>query len=139
VAPQNSTCALLADRHTVLTERVRDLLAAEFKTVYVVADTPSLQEGAQHLAPAVIVLDLSLGGRDSSGILEQVFSLSPTSKVIALTVYDDAAVANAALAAGVHAVVLKRSIGSDLHLAIGAVMRGKQFVSEDFRLPDHSS
>jgi DNA-binding NarL/FixJ family response regulator len=125
---------LLADSHTVLTERIRDLLAAEFKTVYVVADVLSLQEGAQHLTPAVIVLDLSLGGRDSTSLLEQVFSLSPTSRVIVLSVYDDAAVARAALAAGAHAVVLKRSIGSDLHRAISAVMRGIQFVSKDFKL-----
>lgn len=119
-----------------MTERVRDLLAAEFKTVYVVADAPSLQEGAQHLTPAVIVLDLSLGGRDSANLLKQVFELSPTSKVIALSVYDDAAVARTALDAGAHAVVLKRSIGSDLHRAISAVMRGKQFLSKDFTLSD---
>lgn len=122
----------------MLAERVRDLLAAEFKTVYIVADVQSLQEGAQHLTPAVIVLDLSLGGRDSTSLLKQVFSLSPTSKVIALSVYDDAAVARAALNAGVHAVVLKRSIGSDLHDAIGTVLSGKQFVSKDFELADHS-
>ncbi len=134
MAPHNSTCALLADRHTVLSERVRDLLEADFKTVYVVADAPSLQEGAKHLAPAVIVLDLSLVGRESANLLKQISELSPSSKVIALSVHDDPAVAQMALASGALGVVLKRSIGSDLHPAISAVFRGEQYVSSGFKL-----
>lgn len=110
------------------------MLEADFRTVYVVADAPSLQEGAQHLAPAVIVLDLSLAGRESANLLMQVSELSPTSKVIALSVHDDPAVAQMALASGALGVVLKRSIGSDLHPAITAVMRGEQYVSSGFEL-----
>jgi len=134
MAPYNSTCALLADRHTVLSERVRDLLEADFNTVYVVGDALSLQEGAQHLAPAVVVLDLSLAGRESARLMQQVGELSPSSKVIVLSVHDDPAVARMALASGARGVVLKRSIGNDLHPAISAVLRGEQYVSLGFKL-----
>jgi DNA-binding NarL/FixJ family response regulator len=130
----NSTCALLADRHAVLSERVRDLLEADFKTVYVVGDALSLQEGAQHLAPAVIVLDLSLAGRESASLLKQISELSPSSKVIALSVHDDPLVVRTVLTAGAWGVVLKRSIGTDLHPAISAVLRGEQYVSSGFEM-----
>jgi DNA-binding NarL/FixJ family response regulator len=134
MAPQNPSCAILADRHAVLAERVRDLLEADFQTVYVVADVPSLREGARELAPALIVLDLSLGGRDSPRLLQEIHELSPASRVIVLTLHDEAAVARMALASGAHSVVLKRSIGSDFLDAVSAVLRGEQYVSSDYDL-----
>jgi two-component system response regulator NreC len=131
---QNSTCAILADRHTVLAERVRDLLEADFQTVYVVADAPSLREGAERLAPALIVLDLALESRDCSRLLREIRELSPASRVIVLSVHDEAAVARTLLASGALGVVLKRSIGSDFQCAVSAVLQGEQYVSSDFQL-----
>ena len=136
MAPQNPGCAILADRHTVLAERVRDLLEADFQTVYVVADVPSLREGTRELAPALIVLDLSLGGRESPRLLQEIHELSPASRVIVLSVHDEASVARMALASGAQSVVLKRSIGSDFLDAVSAVLRGEQYVSSDFDLVD---
>ena len=136
MAPQNPSCAILADRHTVLAERVRDLLEADFQTVYVVADVPSLREGARELAPALIVLDLSLGGRDFPRLLQEIHELSPASRVIVLTLHDEATVARMALASGAQSVVLKRSIGRDFLDAVSAVLRGEQYVSSDFDLND---
>jgi DNA-binding NarL/FixJ family response regulator len=134
MAPQKSTCAILADRHTVLAERVRDLLEADFQTVYLVADAPSLREGAQRLAPALIVLDLSLESSDCPRLLREIAELSPTPRVIVLSVHDEATVARMALASGVQGVVLKRTIGSDFLCAVSAVLRGERYVSPDFGL-----
>jgi DNA-binding NarL/FixJ family response regulator len=134
MAAQNSTCALLADRHTVLAERVRDLLEADFQTVYVVGDAPSLQEGAQRLTPALIVLDLALAGRDYQRLLQEIHDTSPGSRVIVLTVHDDATVARLALASGAQSVVLKRSLGSDFLNAVSTTLRGEQFVSSGFEV-----
>jgi two-component system response regulator NreC len=134
MASQNSTCAILADRHTVLAERVRDLLEADFQTVYVVADAPSLREGAERLAPALIVLDLALESRDCSRLLREIRELSPASRVIVLSVHDEAAVARTLLASGALGVVLKRSIGSDFQCAVSTVLQGEQYVSSDFQL-----
>jgi len=136
MSTQKSTCAILADRHTVLAERVRDLLEADFRTVYVVADAPSLREGAQRLAPALIVLDLSLESSDCSQLLGEIPELSPASRVIVLSVHDEAAVARMALASGAQGVVLKRTIGSDFLHAVSAVLRGERYVSADFELAD---
>jgi len=134
MASQNSFCAILADRPTELAERVRDLLEADFQTVYVVADAPSLREGAERLAPALIVLDLAFESRDCSRLLREIHELSPASRVIVLSVHDEAAVARTLLASGALGVVLKRSIGSDFQCAVSAVLQGEQYVSSDFQL-----
>jgi len=131
-----STCAILADRHIALAEGVRGLLETAFETVYVVADSQSLREGAHRLMPGLIVLDLSLAGPEFSGLLKEVRDLSPESRVIALSVHDQATVARLALASGAHGVVLKRDIGSDLQSAIDAVLGGDWYVSHGFGLPE---
>ena len=136
MASQNSNCALLADRHTILAERVRDLLEADFETVYLVSDVLSLREGAQRLKPALIVLDLSLAGDASPGLLSDIGELSPASRLIVLSVHDEAVVARTALAAGAESVVLKRSIGNDFLRAVSAVRRGELFVSSGFGLAE---
>ena len=132
MASRNSTCALLADRHTTIAERVRDLLEADFETVYTVSNVLSLREGAQRLEPALVVLDISLGGNGSRDILSEISMLCPTSRVIVLSVHDEAVVARAVLASGAQGIVLKRTIGNDFHNAVSAVLRGELFVSPGF-------
>ncbi len=131
------TCAILADRHLGLAEGVRGLLEATFDTVYVVADLESLREGARRLLPTVIVLDLPLAGGDVNELLHEIREVSPASRVMVLTVHDQATVAKLALAAGASSVVLKRCVSSDLLPAIDAVMLGKKFVSPYFGLACH--
>jgi two-component system response regulator NreC len=137
--PQNPTCAILADRHIALAEGVRDLLESAFETVYVVADAPSLREGVHRLTPALIVLDLSLVGSECLGLLKQIRDLSPQSRLIVLSVHDQATVARLALGSGAHGVVLKRTIGRDFLSAIGAVLGGEVYVSHGFGLPGCAS
>ena len=131
---QSPTCAILADRHTALSEGVRGLLESVFQTVYIVADAESLREGALRLSPALIVLDLSLVGSDFSCLLKEVHELSPGSSLMVLSVHDEATVARTALACGAQSVVLKRSVGSDFLTAVSAVLRDEEYVSPGFGL-----
>jgi len=131
---QIPTCAILADRHLGLAEGVRGLLETAFDTVYVVADLESLREGARRLLPTLIVLDLPLAAGDVNELLDNIRELSPDSRVIVLTVHDQATVAKLALAAGASSVVLKRCVSRDLVPAIDAVLLGKEFVSPYFGL-----
>ena len=127
----NSECSvvLLADRHHGLRDSVRGLLETEFDTVFMVADEASLLEGLGRLRPAIVIVDLSLSGGDMGGLLERVHMRSPDSKVLMLTVHDEPTVAKAALGAGADAVVMKRSLSTDLHPALEALREGKPFLS----------
>jgi len=130
--PKGLSCAILADRHLRLAEGVRNLLETTFEVVYVVANPESLRAGAQHLAPALIVLDLSLASGDLLPLLHRIRTLSPGSRIIVLTVHDQATVARRVLAAGADSVVLKRCVGTDFMRAVDIVLRGEQFVSPAF-------
>ena len=121
--------ALLADRHHGLRDSVRGLLEAEFDTVFMVADEASLLEGLGRLSPAIVLVDLSLSDGDMGGLLQRVHTRSPASKIVMLTVHDEPTVAKAALGAGANAVVIKRSLSTDLHPALEALREGKQYLS----------
>jgi DNA-binding NarL/FixJ family response regulator len=120
---------LLADRHHGLRDSVRGLLETEFDTVFMVADEASLLEGLGRLTPAIVIVDLSLSGGDMGGLLERVRMRSSASKIVMLTVHDEPTVAQAALGAGADAVVMKRSLSTDLHPALDALREGKQYLS----------
>jgi DNA-binding NarL/FixJ family response regulator len=131
VINQKSSCVLLADRHHGLRDSVRGLLETEFETVFMVADEASLLEGAGNLNPAVVVVDVSLSRGNLHGLLVRIMKRAATAKVLMLTVHDEATATEAALAAGAHAVVLKRTIATDLLPAVDALLAGKRYVSPD--------
>jgi DNA-binding NarL/FixJ family response regulator len=131
VSNQKSSCVLLADRHHGLRDSVRGLLEIEFESVFMVANEASLMEGVGRLKPAVVVLDLSLAGGDLRGLLARVAERAPGSKVLMLTVHDEATVAKAALAAGAEGVVLKSRLATDLLPAVDALRVGRRFLSPE--------
>jgi len=133
--PRQKSCALLADEHTRYIEGVRGLLETEFDTIFTVADPGSLMEGTDRLQPAVIIVDLPLAKGDLTGLIRQLRRSSLFSKIIALTVRAEPAVADAMLSAGAHGVVLKHFIARDLLTAIDMVLEGNKFVTLDVR-PD---
>jgi len=124
-----SSCVLLADRHHGLRDGVRGLLETEFETVFMVADEASLLEGAGRLQPSVVVIDASLSAGDLRGLLERVTARAPHSKVLLLSVHDEPTVAQSALGAGANAVVLKRSLATDLMPALDALRAGERYLS----------
>lgn len=121
-------CVLLADRHHMLAEGVRDLLATEFPSVFTVGDEASLLEGAERLKPRVVVIDLKFAQGDLAAVLAGISRRSPDSKIVVLTVHDEPSVANAALRAGAQAVVLKRAIATELLAAVDAVLAGSEYL-----------
>ncbi len=127
-----SGCTILADRHLELAEGIRGLLETAFGSVFVVASIDSLLEGAQRLEPTLITLDLALADGHISQVLAQIQHAAPECRLLVLSVYDQAVAPQVVLAAGANGIVLKRTIGSDLLPAIGAVMRGETFVSSGF-------
>lgn len=126
-----SSCLLLADRHSVLVEGLRDLLRTAFDSVYTVGDEASLRDGANRLRPSVIVI--SDVKKKSLQLTHDIQCISPGSKVVALvTNLEDSTLQNL-LQTGASAVVLKTSAALDLLDAVDAVRRGEKFVSSQFR------
>lgn len=121
-------CVLLADRHHDLAEGVRDLLGSAFTCVFTVGDATSLLEGAERLKPRVVIIDLQFAQGDLAAVLAEILQRSSESKIVVLTVHDEPSVACAALRAGAHGVVVKRSIATDLLSAIDEVLAGHRYL-----------
>jgi len=130
------SCVLLADRHHQLIESVRDMLEADFSTLFIVADENSLTEGVARLQPRVVIVDLSLVSSRLPELLHQIRSSSPHTKLLLLSVHEQSSVARWALEAGADGVVLTRSVAADLHPAIDAVMEERSFVSPEIGLDE---
>lgn len=128
---EKGSCVLLADRHHGLRDSVRGLLETAFETVFMVADEASLIAGAGRLKPAVVVLDLSLSAGDLPGLVGRIGARAPDAKVLLLSVHDERTVAESALAAGADAVVLKRSLATDLMPAVDALLAGQRYLSPE--------
>ncbi len=125
-------CAILADRHTALADRLRDLLRAVSGTVVSVADSESLLDSARRLRPDLIVIDLGFGQDGLATLLHQLKADVPEARLIVLSLYEDPEIARAALADGADGIVVKRDIADELLNAVDRVRSGSTFVSPSF-------
>ena len=115
-------CVLLADRHHGLSEGIRGLLETTFHAVVMVADEASLSKSVGRLKPEIAVVDLSLVPGDSLHWLERLRARCPDMKLVVISIYDEPAVRERALAAGADAFVLKRNLATDLLPTVDAVL-----------------
>jgi len=117
------SCALLAEPHHGLAEGVRSLLATVFEAVVMVSEQVSLLEAVGKLAPALLVVDLSLTRPDVGRLLRQLRSQCPGLKVIILSVHDEMSVAQSVIDAGADGFVIKRDIAAEFLPAVEAALR----------------
>jgi DNA-binding NarL/FixJ family response regulator len=85
---------------------------------------------AEELQPDIVVLDISMpifGGIEAAARIRRV---APQARIVFLSQHKLARIAEAALASGGHAYVVKSAASTDLIPAIRAVIQGKRFVSE---------
>src|SRR5579885_1967850 len=120
---------LLADDHTLVVEAFKNLLEPHFEVVGTVADGRALLEVAPKLAPDVILVDLampSLNGMDAGERLKQSL---PNTKLIVLTMTEDASVAAEVMKRWANGFLLKKSAGSELIRAIKEVLKGESYIT----------
>ncbi|HMO49466.1 MAG TPA: response regulator [Rubrivivax sp.] len=129
---------LLANPHPRLFDGLRGLLEASFEQVFMVADAPSLIEGARKLQPALAVVDLSLAAGRLGPLLAEVRTAAPRTRTLLLSDHDDAHVDAAALVAGADGIVCKARLAADLFDAVDAVLAGRRFSSPSARAEHRS-
>ena len=120
---------LLADDHAIVAEGLRLLLKDHCELLAVLSDGPSLVEAAVRHKPDVIVADISMPGYDGLQAVRRIRELGVTAKIIMLTMYADAEVAEEAIAAGANGYVVKHSAGEELLKAIHAAQDGLTYIT----------
>ena len=123
---------VLADDHVVVRHGLRLLLdrVDEFE---VVADTGDAREALAAVEAGgvdVVLLDLNMPG-EPLAVLAEIAASAPSVAVIVLTMEQDPAFAQRALAAGAKGYVLKRAAEDELVDAIRAVAAGGTHVSAE--------
>ncbi len=124
------TTVLLADDHAMLTEGLAGLLTKhEFDVVGTVGDGHQLVDAAKSLRPDVIVTDLSMPGLTGLDVLARLKAERVDSKVIVLTMHNDADLATIAMRGGASGFLLKESAGDELVGAIRQVLQGRVYLT----------
>jgi CheY-like chemotaxis protein len=125
---------LLADDQPTVLTQVGRVLGGEFVIVGTASDGPGLREAATRLEPDVIVLDITMPGFDGFETARRLKQAGSKSKLVFLTVHEDADYAREAMALGAEGFVVKSRLASDLLSAINEAMEGRRFVSPTIEL-----
>ncbi|MEE7505973.1 response regulator transcription factor [Methylobacterium sp. C33D] len=116
----------LADDHPIVLAGIRTLLNAD-PEIELVGEATSGSDALPmiHAAdPDVAVVDVSMPGLNGLELTERVAGSCPRTRVLVLTVHEDAAYVQPLLRAGARGYLLKRSAAEDLLRAVRAVAAG---------------
>jgi len=121
---------LLVDDHAVLRAGLKSLLNAEPDMTIAgeAGDGQTCLSLAGELQPDVILLDLNMPGLGGLDILAELGRRAPRSRVLVLTMHDDAVYLRQVLASGGAGYVLKQAADSELLSAIRTVYSGGVFL-----------
>lgn len=117
---------VLADDHPVVLAGIRTLLNAdpEVELVGEATDGGEALPMIRAVAPDVAVIDVSMPGLNGLELTERVTGECPGTRVLVLTVHEDAAYVQPLMRAGARGYLLKRSAADDLLRAVRAVASG---------------
>ena len=121
---------IIADDHKMVAELFREVLSPEFDVVAMVADGQELVTTAARLKPDVVLADIAmpvLNGLDAGQQIKEV--VSPTTKIIIVTMNPDPEIAAEAFRRGMSGYVVKTCDSSELINAIKDVLRGRTYLS----------
>jgi two-component system response regulator NreC len=121
---------LIVDDHAVVRRGVRALLDPQpaFRVVAEAGDVQGALAAMRAHHPALVVLDIHLPGEPSLPAIAQMKQISPGTRVLVLTMYDDPMFARHALDAGAAGYVLKEAAPLELIRALHAVASGESYL-----------
>jgi DNA-binding NarL/FixJ family response regulator len=125
------TRVLLADDHTLVRAGVRRILEAEpgLEVVDEVADGDAALAALREKGADVLVLDLTMPGRDGFQVLAEAKRRHPALKVLVLTMHASPEYVARATREGADGYLLKDSAVQDLVAGIAAVTAGRAYYS----------
>jgi two-component system, NarL family, response regulator NreC len=123
---------VIADDHVVVRSGLRMVLerAGGFEVVSEAGDADAALRTVLGHKPAILVLDLNMPGELTSlDAIPRVREVSPTTRVVVLTMQDDPQFARRALRAGAAGYVLKEAADDELVEAVRRVAEGGTYLN----------
>ncbi len=133
MSPSSKIRILLADDHTMFREGVKQVLSGTDECIVVdeASNAQQVLEKVQRVPLDVVVLDISMPGRDGIDVLKQLKSLKPQVQVLVLSMYPEEQYAFRAIKAGASGYLTKNKASAELIAAIRKIASGRKYISED--------
>ena len=122
---------LLVDDHAVVREGYRRLLERHGDIVVVgeAGDADTAQVLFRDLVPQIVVMDITLPGRNGIEALRRMLAVNPQTRVLIFSMHEETIFAKRALQAGAFGYVTKASAPHELVDAVHTLASGKKYVS----------
>ncbi|HGX93022.1 MAG TPA: response regulator transcription factor [Candidatus Tenderia sp.] len=121
---------LIADDHPIYRVGLRHILSSE--ACYQCTEARDGEAAIRQITeglPDIAVLDIKMPFAGGLEVLEKTKSLSPKTRFVMLTMYDDSKLIEKAFDLGAHAYLLKEDAESELIRCLEAVCNGQRYLS----------
>ncbi len=125
---------VIADDHALVREGLRRILEepVDLTVVGEAADGRAAVEQVRRLHPDVLVLDLSMPGKDGLDVVKELAARRSPTRILILTIHNEEHYALRALRAGAHGFLYKGAGTEELLKAVRAVARGLRYLPPEF-------
>jgi two-component system invasion response regulator UvrY len=133
MSPSTTIRILLADDHVMFREGVKQLLSntPDFAVVGEASDAAQVLEKAQRTECDVVILDISMPGRDGIEVLKQLKLSTPHCHVLILSMYPEDQYGFRAIKAGASGYLTKNRASAELIDAIRKVAGGRKYIGAE--------
>lgn len=123
---------ILADDHDILIDGIESILneAPHLQVVGKASSANAAEALVKKLQPDVLLTDISMGAVSGLDLTKRVLQQFPLTRIIVLTMHDDAQRITDMLQAGALGYLLKNVKQAELFTAIEQVMQGQQYIQQ---------
>jgi len=121
---------LIADDHGLIRTGLKALLQ-EVPELSVAGEAENGHTALSRIAelkPDIVLMDISLPGLSGIEVTRQVRGISPSTRVLMLTVHEDEGMLRESIRAGAHGYILKRAADAELIQAIRVISQGHMYI-----------
>lgn len=125
---------IIVDDHELIREGLQKVLAKQ-PDINVIAEASNTGELFSHLyekTPDVIILDITMPGRSGLDVLKDIKTISPSAKILVLSMHPEERFAMRAIKAGASGYLTKQSAAKELVNAVRKVAGGGRYISSNF-------
>lgn len=124
---------LLVEDHAIVRQKYRELLQQD-RNIDVIAEADNGERAFDlclALAPAMVVMDLSLPGMNGLQAMQRILDTRPSSRILIFSMHEEAVYVRQALKNGARGYVTKAYAPDVLPVAVREIARGRSYFSPD--------